>query len=164
LAAVLVAPAHAGFDRADFAEQRAITGVAGPGLHRLEIDPLLYRHARTAGLADLRVVGPSGEVPYLVRPIPPAAPVEPRPSVLVDPVVLRGGGARAVLDLGQPGLEHSRLVLDIDGRDFLRRTRVERSDDERRWDLLSEGTVVFRVGSAAAAPRQSLVVEYPVSH
>jgi hypothetical protein len=109
-------------------------------------------------------VGPaSEEIPYLVRAIPVAAPVEPRRSVLVDPVILRGGGARAVLDLGQPGLKHSRLTLEVEGRDFLRRTRIERSDDARRWDLLAEGAMVFRVSSGVAAPHQSLVVEYPVS-
>jgi len=52
-------------------------------------------------------------------------------------------------------------VLSIEGADFLRRTRVEVSDDGRSWALLARGGHVFRVGGDAPAERTA--VSYPAS-
>ncbi len=72
------------------------------------------------------------------------------------------GTARAVLDLGHAGRKHSQLSLQVDGTDFMRHTRIERSDNEKTWDLLAQGQIVFRVTSSPT-PRSQLVVSYPVS-
>ena len=141
-----------------FKEVRDIGGVAAPGLYRVEIDPPLYRHAQP-GLADVRLAGPAGAVvPYLVRQPPVAEPEQRHPATMVDPLVLPGGGARAVFDLGRAGLKHSELRLAIDGNDFLRRSRVEVSADERHFATIAEGAFVFAVGGTSRT-----AIAYPLS-
>ena len=154
---LLAAPARA-LEVSRFKELRPIGGVSAPGLHRVEIDPALYRHARP-GLADVRLFGPDGAVvPYLVRQPPVAEPEQRHPATLVDPVVLPGGGARAVFDLGRTGLRHSEVRLAIDGSDYLRRTRVEVSSDERHFATIAEGAYVFAVGGTTHTS-----IAYPLS-
>jgi hypothetical protein len=84
------------------------------------------------------------------------------PVTLVDPVTLPDGAVRAVLDLGKPGLKHSEVRLDIDGRDFVRRTRIEVSYDEARWGTLGDGAVIYRIESATT-PASHLTIRYPIS-
>ena len=153
----LVLPAHA-MEASRFKEVRAIGGVPAPGLYRVEIDPPLYRHAQP-GLADVRLAGPEGaEVPYLIRQPPVAEPEQRHPATMVDPVELPGGGARAVFDLGRTGLRHSELRLAIDGSDYLRRTRVEVSADERHFATIAEGAFIFAVGGTSHT-----TIAYPLS-
>jgi hypothetical protein len=77
---------------------------------------------------------------------------------MVDPVVLPGGGARAVFDLGRTGLKHSELRLVVNGSDFLRRSRVEVSADEQHFATIAEGAFVFAVGGTSRT-----AVAYPLS-
>jgi hypothetical protein len=138
-----------------FKEVRPIQNVTAPGLYRFELDPALYQR----GLNGLRIAGPdSVEVPYLIREVPVPLPAVLHPATLVDPVTLPSGAARAVFDLGRPGLKHSEVKLAIDGNDFLRRVRVEVSTDERDFALLAEGGRIYAVGDT-----RRTTVSYPVS-
>ena len=140
---------------AQFKQVRPIQGVTAPGLYRFEIDPALYR----AGLANLRIAGPDGaEAPWFIRELPIPRPAVRHPVTMVDPLVLPGGVARAVFDLGQPGLKHSEVRLAIRGDDFLRRVRIEISMDERKFDRLTEDARIYAVGGA-----RNTTVDYPVS-
>jgi hypothetical protein len=154
---LLALPARAG-EVSRFKEVRSISGVPAPGLYRVEIDPPLYRHAQP-GLADVRLFGPDGAVvPYLIRRPPVSEPEQRHPATMVDPVVLRGGGARAVFDLGRTGLRHSEVRLGIAGSDYLRRTRVEVSADERHFATIAEGAYVFAAGGTTHTS-----IAYPLS-
>jgi uncharacterized membrane protein len=156
--------AHA-FDTARLKERRQVGAVPAAGFYRVEIDPVLYRHtlSEQAPLGDVRLAGPDGrEVPFLIRDVPVPTPPVLHRATLVDPVTLPDGGARAVLDLGAPGLKHTEVELEVDGRDFLRRTRVEISSDERAWATLADGGVIYRVESSTA-PSRHLTITYPTS-
>jgi type II secretory pathway pseudopilin PulG len=152
--------AHA-FDVTALKHARPIEGVEAPGYHRVEVDPALYRKSANdaAPLADLRIAGPDGrEVPYFVREVPIVEPPTTHTVRLVDPVRLKDGSVQAVFDLGRAGLKHDRVILTVDGATFFRKTKIEISQDEREWKLLSEGAFIYRVGSAS-----STAVRYPTS-
>jgi len=158
---------HAGQARAaetgDFENIRTIEGVTTPGDYRMLVDPALYGASR-AGLLDLRISVTGGaEVPFFVRAAnrPAAAPRKLR-ATLLDPVLLPDGGSRVVLDLGSDPPRHRRVDLDIEGRDFLRQTRVESSADGREFGTLAAGAYVFDLsGGGPRAVRSWLT--YPLS-
>lgn len=165
LAVTLSGARSLAFEPGSFAERRVIEGVEAPGYYRVEIDPALYRRskAEAAPLADVRIAGPDGaEVPYLVREVPVQQPALDHPATLVDPVEHPDGATSAVLDLGRAGLKHSEVRVETDNVDFLRRTRVEVSQDERAWSKIAEGAILYHVQSTAQPGRQSLIT-YPVS-
>jgi len=139
-------PARA-FDTSKLAEMRLIGEVNTPGYYRIEIEPEIYRHSRAQGpLEDLRVVGPAeSEVPYIIRDVPIQKPETVFPGTIVDPVTLADGSARAVIDLGRSGLKHNQMRLTIEGEDFLRQARIEVSDDEAHFAVLSEGQRLYRI-------------------
>jgi len=143
--------------------RRAAIDVAAPGLVAVAVPPELFRASRAdGGLADVRIVGPDGaEVPWLLRDEPPAEPASELPATLLDPVVLADGSARAVLDLGAGERRHNEVQLELDGDDFLRRCRVESSDDRAAWGALAEG-VVYRT-NAGELPSEHAAVAYPTS-
>ena len=163
-ATLLVAARAAALDASKLEFERTVEDVTAPGLYRVAIDPELYRHARAADLADLRIAGPdNAEIPWLVRRLPAAARPEPRAVTVVATVALADGSSRAVLDFGAPGRKHSEVTLDVDGDgDWFRKTIVESSNDANAWTRLAAGAWLFRVsvaGRAAAATR----LAYPTS-
>jgi len=153
-------------DAAPYATERPVEGVAAPGLHAVRVDAALWQ-ASQAGpgtLADVRIAGPGGaEVPWALRAVagPPAE--EQVPAALVDPVVLPDGAVRAVLDKGRRGLRTDELRLDVEGDDFLRRVRIETSEDGRRWGVLADGPRVYAVpgGDGLDAARRTAVPHPP---
>jgi hypothetical protein len=160
---LLLLPAlAAGLEPARFEQAAPLGRVTGPGLWRFEAPPALFRASRSGPeLADLRIEGPGGaEVPWLLREIPHEGHRERRLAALLDPVRLPGGAFRAVLDLGRSGLRHSELRLDLAGQEFLRRVRVESSDDGHGFGLLSDQGRVFAV---AGRPERAAQVHYPTS-
>jgi len=180
---LLAASPVAAFDAGRFAQRRAVLGVSEAGRYRIEIDPVIYRAlaassssaaSASAGrdlMSQLRLVDAQGEqVPFLVRPVPATSTAVARTATMVDPLSLPSGEARAVFDLGRSGLKHSELTLDIaasetgpgQSGDFLRRVRLERSDDERHFAVLSTGETIFRAQSSRS-PAESLRIRYPVS-
>src|SRR5262249_7976183 len=164
VAAVLSSLPARAFDIRNLAERRSLGGITPPGYNRIETEPETYRHSRAEGpLADFRVVGPSeSEVPYIIRDVPIQKPETVHRGTIVDPVTLPDGSARAVIDLGQSGLKHNQMRLTIEGEDFLRRARVEVSDDEAHFALLSEGERVYRITRADNLIERTTLT-YPVS-
>ncbi|MFT3917709.1 MAG: DUF2339 domain-containing protein [Anaeromyxobacteraceae bacterium] len=152
-------------DVTPYATERAIDGIAAPGLHAVRVDaPLLQATRAPAGLADVRVAGPDGaEVPWALRAVAGPAAEEEIPTALVDPVALPDGAVRAVLDKGKHGLRTDELRLELDGADFLRRARVETSDDGRRWGVLVDGPRVYAVpgGEGLEAVRHTALAHPP---
>ncbi|MFO0585271.1 MAG: DUF2339 domain-containing protein [Anaeromyxobacter sp.] len=137
-------------DVAPYATERSLDGIAAPGLHAVRVDAALWQATRaSAELADLRVAGPDGaEVPWALRAVAGPAAEEVVPATLVDPVALPDGAVRAVLDKGKRGLRTDELRLELEGDDFLRRARVETSDDGKRWGVLVDGPRVYAVPGA----------------
>ena len=120
------------FDPSKLEFERSIQNVSAPGLYHAEVDPELYRHAHADDLADLRIAGPdNGEIPWLIRRVPAPLQPEERAVTVVDPVQLPDGSARAVLDLGAPGLKHSEARLTVDGDGDLVPPRARRGLDRR---------------------------------
>jgi len=153
------------FDVTTLKQARAIDGVDAPGFYRVEIDPALYRKSLNdaAPLADLRIAGPDGrEVPYLLRDVPVVEPPTQHAVRLVDPVRLKDGGVQAVFDLGRAGLKHDRVILDVDGATFFRKTRIEVSQDEKEWKLIADGGFIYRVATSAG-PSAVTSLRYPTS-
>jgi hypothetical protein len=145
-----------------FVRSRTIGGVTAPGLYRVEIDPALYG-ATAASLGDLRIAGPgSEEIPYFIRAITAPQRLVSHQATVVDAVTLPDGSTRAVLDLGETGLKHSEVDLQIEGSDFLRRTRIESSPDEIAYAKLAEGALVYRVNSGGSFGLGT-TLHYPVS-
>jgi hypothetical protein len=62
------------------------------------------------------------------------------------------------LDLGQSGLPHDRVRLEVDRSDFHRAAELEASDDAKTWSTVGQGTV-FQI-----ANDQSLALTYPERH
>ncbi len=120
--------------------------VEAPGEHALEISPELYAQSKSA-LRDIRIQDPQGrEVPLAIRFIRPAEiRTKPVPATLLDPVVLPGGTTRVILDLGKRPKIHNSVFLKIDGKNFMRSTRVESSDDLQTWGLLCENKQVSNI-------------------
>ncbi len=163
LAAGAIGPARAdALDGRPFSYSAPIEGVARAGLWRFEVPAELWRVSAAAGLADVRLAGPGGdEVPWMVRAVRSAALERAVPATLVDPVVFPDGSARAVLDLGRAHGRHSCVRLEIAGDEFLRRARVEVSEDQRRWGLAADGGRVWAVRGEAAG--RGLTLRYPAS-
>ncbi len=147
---------------ARFEQQRAIEHVSDENFYRVEIDPPLYRATR-AQFDDVRIESVKGdEAPFLVRDIPADVAIVRHEATVVDALVLPDGSSRAVLDLGRMGLKHSEVALEIEGSDFLRHTRIEISNDEQKFDRLTEGQLVYRVVSGEQSG-SSTTLTYPVS-
>ncbi|MBK6848131.1 MAG: DUF2339 domain-containing protein [Proteobacteria bacterium] len=130
----------------------ALQGVTGPGLFRLEIVPLLYQQSASTHcpLCDLRVTDGAGrELPLAVRAVGMAEAASQRPVTMVDPLILPDGATRATFDLGQQGLRHSELELQLDRTNFLRRVQLEVSADGQRWALLDDANLVYHVRSGS---------------
>jgi hypothetical protein len=70
--------------------------------------------------------------------------------------VLPDGSVRAVLDKGRAGLRTDELRLGLQGDDFLRRVRVESSEDGRRWGVLADGPRVYAVPGVEGARRTTV--------
>jgi hypothetical protein len=165
LCLIVLSPRAFAFEPNAFRELRALQGVNGAGLYRVEVDPALYARQPVGGglEASLRIAGPRGEeVPFLVREVPVAPPPVFHPSRVVDPVTHPDGSVSAVLDLGKGGLKHTEVRLEISGEQFFRRTRVEVSPDERHWARIAQGAMVYRVRDAAV-PTDQLLLRYPAS-
>ncbi len=162
---VAVGPRARALDLSPFAHRRAIRGIDHSGWWRLPVDARTYQDsAATEPLADVRLVGPDGkEVPYLVRPVPGPPPATTLVGTMVDSVVLKDGSARAIVDLGRQGLTHSQVDLTLAGHDFLRRTRIEISNDERHWAVSTEGEAVYAIDLPDGASAHETSLEYPVS-
>jgi hypothetical protein len=163
LVALLLLPATAqATEPATYAQERAITGVTEPGDYRFDVDVALYG-ATLSDLADIRIAGPhGGEVPFLRRRVWTRPRYGLRGNVL-DPVKLPDGATRALLDFGRDAPEHERVVLEIDHTDYLRRTRVESSEDGRTFGILAEGGYVFDL--ATGGPRAVRTwIRYPTTH
>jgi hypothetical protein len=146
-------------DVAPFDTVRAVEGVRGPGLHALRVDAALWQASRASPgtLADVRLAGPDGtEVGWALRRVgSPGGEVEV-PVTLVDPVVLPDGRVRALLDKGRTLQRSDELRLDLAGDDFLRRVRVESSEDGRRFGVLADGPRVYAVPGVPGARRTTV--------
>lgn len=59
------------------------------------------------------------------------------------------------LDLGQPGLPHNRIRLEVGQSDFHRGVELEASNDAKTWGRVTQGTI-FQVPG-----EQSLAISYP---
>ncbi len=147
-----------------FRSQAALEGVKAAGDHRFVITPALYRTSKAAGsFADLRVVGPSGaEVPFILRRVHAPRPPSWLKAKLLDPVVLSSGASQAVLDLGAKPPRHSRVNLTLEGKDYLRRARLESSPDGETWGMLRQGDRVFDIAAGGPRARRSYL-RYPQS-
>lgn len=164
LLVVLAGARASAFDSSTLEFQRTLENVTEPGLYHVEVDPTLYRHARGAELADVRIVGPDErEVPWLLRRVPAPQQRQPRAATLLDATELPDKAARAVLDLGATGAAHSevQLAVDADG-DWVRRARVEASRDAGSWTPLVEGGYLFSISAAGVVGAQTTLV-YPTS-
>jgi hypothetical protein len=62
------------------------------------------------------------------------------------------------LDLGQRGLPHSRIRIEVDTASFHRGVELEASDDARAWSRVAQGAI-FRV-----AGEESLALTFPERH
>ncbi|MHC4973502.1 MAG: DUF2339 domain-containing protein [Planctomycetota bacterium] len=163
LVALLLLPATARATEPErYAQERAIRGVTEPGDHRFDVDVALYG-ASLSDLADIRIAGPHGdEVPFVCRRVWTRPRYGLRGRVL-NPVTLPDASTRVLLDFGRDAPEHERVVLEIDHTDYLRRTRVESSEDGRTFGVLVEGGYVFDL--ATGGPRAVRTwIRYPTTH
>jgi len=146
-----------------YAHERAIAGVTEPGDYRLDVDVALYGASRSRSvLADLRIAGPDGgEVPFVLRGVW-QRPTDVHRGLVLDPVTLADGSSQALLDFGSDVSVHARVILEIDHVDYLRRTRVESSQNGRTFGLLAEGGYVFNI--ATGGPRAVRTwISYPAT-
>jgi uncharacterized membrane protein len=143
--------------------RRAAFDVGRAGLVAVPVPNEVYWASRAdGGLADLRILSPDGrEVPWVLRDEPASEPTRELAATLLDPVVLADGSARALLDVGAGEHRHNQVQLELDGREFLRRCRVETSEDRVSWGAIAEG-VVYRT-TAGDLPAEHTAVAYPVS-
>ena len=142
LALVFATAAPAPLRSADLQEwkTRQTLRVSEPGIHAITL-PVETLDAARPDLGDLRVFDPSGkEVAYLLRR-------ETRPSV--QPVAVRSfqstlteTSTQLLLDCGDAPVEE--LRLETPATDFVKRARVEMSDDGATWKTTQEGEPLFR--------------------
>ena len=162
VAGALAAGPASALDERAFSAAARVEGVAGAGLWRFEVPIALYRASAADGLADLRLEGAGGEeVPWLVRSARPAGNGRAVAARLLDPVVLPDGAARAVLDLGPAAARHGEVRLELAGEEFLRRARIESSEDGRAFGVLAEGGRVWAIRGEPRARGDAL--RYPTS-
>ena len=163
LALLAATPARA-FDPSRLEFERSVENVTAPGLYRVEVDPELYRHARRAGLGDVRIAGPDNvEVPWLLRPVPAAQTPEARAVTIIARTEGADGALAVVLDFGAGAVKHSQVTLAIDaGGDWSRQARVEASGDGAQWTTLADGAYLFRV-TAGGHVAQRTALDYPTS-
>ncbi len=134
LSLTLAGVASADFNLAEWQYQKSVAvREAKPGeFARLVLDQDVLVHAQ-ASLNDLRLIkGGNEEVAYVARVAGGRNEVKNLPVQIID----RGHTTdRSVLtvDLGQSGLLHNEITLDIINRNFRRSVRLEASDDNRTW-------------------------------
>src|SRR5262249_7683349 len=113
-------------------------------LYVIEFNRTLYSRMRQ-DMADLRVLTPGEEVPYLIEAM--AGSVEERecrPDIFNRSVVPRSG-VQITLDLaGCPSSpRHSRIRLGTGLTNFRQRVRIETSDDDSFWTVAREDGYIF---------------------
>ena len=129
----LAGSVFADFNLTDWRYQKLVTlRETQPGeFARFVLDKDSLAHAQ-GSLNDLRLVGETGEVPYVLRVASGRNEVKNLPARVID----QGHTSdRSVLtvDLGQSGLLHNEIILDITSRNFRRPVRLEASDDNQSW-------------------------------
>jgi hypothetical protein len=147
-------------------EQRSeIQGVTAPGDYRLEIGQPVYAASRhPEELTDLRIAAPDGnEVPFVHHEAVAEVTQKVVSARLLDPVILPNGSLRVLLDLGARVKPHHALMLEIEGHDYLRRTKVESSLKGREFGLLAQGGYVFDVSAGEQTSRHGLL-QYPTTN
>ena len=147
--AALLAPstAHA-FSPGDHPTKATISGIQRPGDYRLVISQELYATSKAHHLSDLRITANNGEeIPYTIRSLHRLYPAKFTAAQLLNPVKLANGGSSAILDLGKQEIRHSKIILQIQGNDYLRQTTVESSQDGKTFALLASGAYLFDIST-----------------
>jgi len=164
LSLCLSASSAGAVDRTKYSHIRTIQAIESPGDYSLVVDPLLYSSSQTQpAFKDIRIVDSSGtEVPYLLRRLTSKTRSLEFATTVLDPVIKPDGSSQAVFDLGPGGQRHSQVILDIDGSDFLRSTKVESSLDGNDFGILTQGAYVFNISTGGPHASRNLV-SYPAS-
>ena len=139
-------------DPAQYESRCQLEGVGSPGLYRFIVSPELLRAIPHPMQPSLRIADDTGvEVPYLVRPITP--PSSWQPLQMFDSGLSSDGSVRAVFDLGADRQRHNMIELDLQGHNYVRRVKVESSDDGSTYTLIRRGPVVYSVDNGGAYGR-----------
>lgn len=140
---VLAATARADFAARHWEFRKPIRGGGTAGWVLLELDREVLRHARD-DLADLRVLEEGGaEAPYgIIASRDDASAVE-QAAKLFNVSFLPGQSTTFLLDLGQNGLLHNRIVLRTSSENFRRMVEVESSTDQNSWRYLTRAGQIY---------------------
>ncbi len=148
--------AQAAFSNSDYQYSKTVQA-AVEGFAFIALDQEVLNNTRD-DLADLRISDGSGqEVPYQITPLALSAP-EARPLNVINES-RTANEYTFVLDMGESGLLHNQLSLDISSdKEYMADLYLEGSQDQRQWALV-KNYKIFNV-----APHYSnKSFEYPLS-
>jgi len=112
-------------------------------------------------LSDLRVVSAGNrEVGYVISAPGAAEQVVPLPVRLYNRTFLPGTSSRVTVDTGS-GEMKNRVEIDTSGTNFRRTVRIEGSDDGRRWEVIRDNGMLFRVSEEGTVAYDKQEVTFP---
>jgi hypothetical protein len=112
-------------------------------------------------LADLRLYAGGEEIPYGLRVREPKDQRRALEAKIYNRTLGPDGSSEAWLDLGQEGIEHNEVRVEIPGMDFRRRAVLEGSTDAEHWRQLQERPLIrFRSNGGQV---EDVKIAYPVS-
>lgn len=132
------------------------------GLIELTPDRELYAGAAN-GLADVRIIGESGEIPYKLEISKAESKRTSFPVSIQDKGYIPGGYNIFTADLGREGILHNEIEIETTSANFRRTATVETSNDSTTWMGVVEQTVYdFTVKERGFTTRDTHV-RYPES-
>ena len=125
--------------------------VPGPGLVQVNLPAETINIARP-DLGDLRIVdAEEKEVPFLIDQPMPRAESTVRPKDFHAEII--SAGTRLLITTGTDLIIAGITLEAPAGASFIKSVRVEGSNDQKNWRMLTSGDPVFSMGNGAAKLR-----------
>lgn len=128
--------------------------------HSFDLDPEILRYAQPS-FADLRLVGPKGEVPYELLVQSGSSRALDVNGTLLDTGVVPGVGVRTTVRIDD-GLPHNQLKVVTNRDTFQTLTRLESSADGREWSIIRDDAVLTRAATRSGVI-EDVSITYPLS-
>ena len=138
---IFAALLHADFQPSEWKYRRPITAAPGAAINVLTLDRETYVHSQP-GVADVRVLHGSEEIPYVLEKISGSRQPHNVASAVLDRGVTPSGDLELIVDAGKDA-RHNGIRLLTPRTNYRQRVGIATSDDRRTWTRVRDDGYIF---------------------